>query len=296
VHPLDVESRGPTLRAAIAEGQPYHAELRLQSRTAEYRWHDCQLTPERGSSGAIVRWLGTFTDVEDLRQAIAARDEFLSIASHELRTPLTALQLRLQNLRRGLSTATHQMIEQKLDSAIEQSRRLDVLIESLLDVSRVATGHLALELEPFDLGDAVRSVVERAAEAAARAQCRLEVRAHVGVIGNWDRLRVEQMVTNLLSNAFKYAAAKPVEIDVEAERDRARLKVTDHGIGMADADLNRIFERFERLAQTRNHGGLGMGLYITRQIVHGHGGTISVTSKPGAGSTFVVELPREPQP
>jgi signal transduction histidine kinase len=183
---------------------------------------------------------------------------------------------------------------EKLDIAVRQTHRLEKLIENLLDVSRIATGQLKLELEEFDVCDAVRDVVRRLGEDAERAGCKLELHADKPAFGKWDRLRVEQVATNLFSNAIKYAAGKPIEISLESDANIARLRVHDHGIGIGPESISRIFDRFERAVSARHFGGLGMGLYITRQIVEAHGGAIFVTSELGVGSTFTVELPQQP--
>jgi len=226
--------------------------------------------------------------------AISIRDEFLTIASHELRTPVTALQLQLQNLRRilepreGASKAAHL----KLTTAQRQAERLSKLIEGLLDVSRISAGRLLFNLEEINLAELVSSVVEQFQEEAARAGCQLVVRADESVTGRWDRLRVEQLLGNLLSNALKYAPGKPVTVCVGAKGDLARLVVADQGIGIPQEDLPRIFGRFERAVSSRHYGGLGLGLFVSQRIVEGHGGCIEVTSRPGVGSTFTVWLPR----
>jgi signal transduction histidine kinase len=144
-----------------------------------------------------------------------------------------------------------------------------------------------------DLTAVTREVLDQFAAELARAGCATELEAPHPVLGRWDPLRIEQVVANLLSNACKYGAGKPIRISVEVNGDRARLSVRDHGIGIAPADRERIFERFERAASARHYGGLGLGLYITRQVVEAHGGTIRVVSHTGAGSTFAVELPLE---
>ena len=149
--------------------------------------------------------------------------------------------------------------------------------------SRIRIGRLALQLEDFDLAALVREVVTRHTEVATRAGCTLTLEAPHPVAGRWDRLRMEQVVTNLLSNACKYGAAKPVVVAIEAHNGRARISVSDRGIGIAPEDVGRIFGRFERAASGPHYGGLGLGLYITRQIVEAHGGSISVASRPGEG-------------
>ena len=228
-------------------------------------------------------------------EALRLRDEFLSIASHELKTPLTGLQLRLQTLMRRLRKVVKDpALDEQLEKAIIQGRRLASLIENLLDVSRIATGRIKVQIEACDLGDVVRETAEHLAESAQAARCELRVDAPPGVQGEWDRLRMSQVVTNLLTNAIKYGAGKPIDVKVEATVEGARLSVTDRGIGVAAEDRERIFGRFERAVPAQNFGGLGLGLYVSTQIVEAHGGTLTVTSEPGVLTTFVVEIPRTP--
>jgi signal transduction histidine kinase len=223
---------------------------------------------------------------------VRARDEFLSIASHELRTPLSALMLQLGGLERTLHNPGDERTAKKTSAALRHTYRLAKLVDSLLDVSRLAQGRLTLNVEDCDLGDLVHEVAERLAEEARHAGCAFTLEALPGVRGPWDRLRVEQVVTNLLGNALKYGAGHPIEIAVAAHDGVATMTVRDHGIGIAADDLRRIFGRFERAAPARHYGGLGLGLYIAREIVTAHGGTIRASSSPGDGAVFTVELPR----
>jgi signal transduction histidine kinase/CheY-like chemotaxis protein len=232
----------------------------------------------------------------DLQEAVQARDAFIAIAAHELRTPLSALQLQVQSLGRasapGKADDLPETTKAKLALIDRQVSRLGKLIDSLLDVSRVRAGKLQIELEELDLAAVVRDVVARAGDEARRAGCSIELRADRAVSGQWDALRLDQIVTNLLSNAMKYGSGKPVEVLVEEDQDRARIVVSDHGIGVAPSDHERIFERFERLLSERHVGGFGLGLWIARAAVQAMGGTIHVESRLGEGATFVVELPR----
>jgi signal transduction histidine kinase len=230
--------------------------------------------------------------------ALRARDEFLSIASHELRTPLTALQLQLQSLRRAMSTmeGAWEPARTRIESAARQASRLAGLTERLLDVSRIAAGRLKLDLEEFDLADAVRELTERFADEAAKAGCKLELDLRGPARGLWDRLRVEQIVSNLLSNALKYGRGQPIQVLVDHDPMHATLSVNDAGIGIPEQDIKRIFERFERAVPSRQYGGLGIGLYVARQIVEAHGGEIRVESRVGIGSRFTIALPRQPAP
>lgn len=181
-----------------------------------------------------------------------------------------------------------------LTVVLRQSKRLSSLVEQLLDVSRIRRGFLDLELEEVDFVDIVRDASALLESAAARSGSSLSVSAPATAVGRFDRARVEQVITNLVSNAIKFARGTPIEAEVEADDARVRLVVRDRGLGIRAANQARIFERFERAASSRHYGGLGLGLYITRQIVVAHGGTIQLTSAPGEGTTVTVELPRSP--
>jgi PAS domain S-box-containing protein len=227
--------------------------------------------------------------------AVKARDEFLAVAGHELRTPLTALLLQLSSLLRLASKNQEgewPRVTERLDKTTRHGRRLQKLINELLDVSRVTSGRLALEPETIDLTALVRDTVERLTEESVKAGCRIQLQAPGPVLGMWDRQRLDQVVTNLVSNAIKYGAGCPIELKIEQTEAAAVLTVRDHGIGIDAEHQARIFGRFERAVSDRNYGGLGLGLWIARQIVEAHGGTIRVESAPGRGALFAVGLPR----
>lgn len=233
----------------------------------------------------------------DLESALGARDEFLSIASHELRTPLAALSLQVAGLERALSRRSTQTEESQRElhragRAVAHVERLTRLVDNLFDVSQITAGRLQLQREACDLADAVRSVVSGLMEQATRAGCAVGVSAPAAVSGHWDRFRIEQVITNLLTNAFKYGAGKPVEISLEVSETTARLRVRDQGIGIGPDDTERIFERFERVASGHHRKSLGVGLYIARQVIDAHAGVVRVESSSPDGTTFLVELPR----
>jgi PAS domain S-box-containing protein len=235
----------------------------------------------------------------EAQQAIERRDEFLLVASHELKTPLTSLKMQAHLLARLLPRLQRaEVAPERIDAAIQvlsrQIGRLAHLINELLDVTRLNAGRLTLARAPLDLAALAREVVERMHQQLTDARCRTELDLDGPVVGSWDATRVEQVLINLLSNALKYGAGAPIHVVVRGMEGRALLMVRDHGMGIAEADQARIFERFERAVSVRNFGGLGLGLYIVRWIVTSHGGTIRVESKPGAGATFIVELPLHP--
>ncbi|MDC0710401.1 GAF domain-containing sensor histidine kinase [Stigmatella sp. ncwal1] len=232
------------------------------------------------------------------REAVNSRDEFLSIAAHELRTPLTPLKLQLETLRRSVVAAgvDDPRVLRHLERSTAQVQRLTQLVDRLLDVSRIATGRLGLLLEDMDLSELATEVTDRFQEEAEAAGCPLEAHTPDRVRGVWDRLRLEQVLSSLISNAIKYGAGHPIDVSVEGQEGVARLCVQDQGIGLVPEDASRIFERFERAVSPKHYGGMGLGLYVARQIIEAHGGTIVVRSQPGKGSLFIVVLPMDSQP
>lgn len=231
--------------------------------------------------------------VEQLRDAVCARDEFLSIASHELRTPLTSMQLMVQQMARAAEDSVSSKVKSRAETIERGLVRLTTLVESLLDVSRIHQQKLELHREAIDLRQLVHDFVESHRLECERRKCKIEVvtGASPGT-GYWDRLRLEQVLSNLLNNAIKYGAGEPVTIRVSGDAQLAKIAIEDHGIGIPVEVQARIFERFERAVSSRHYGGLGLGLWIARNIVEAHGGHMSVQSRPRAGATFTVELPR----
>jgi PAS domain S-box-containing protein len=229
------------------------------------------------------------------QEAVAIRDEFLSIAGHELKTPLTALLFHAESLQRNALAIPPTEVADRATKMVRNAQRLARLVEELLDVSRIAAGRLTLEREQVDLSGLVSELTARIRDAAERAGSPIQLDASRPAVGHWDRLRVEQVVENLLTNAVKYGRGKPIEVTVEPRERLARLVVRDHGFGIAPADQARIFERFERAVSSRHYGGLGLGLWIARQIVEAHGGRIRVASRPDDGAAFTVDLPLSPE-
>ena len=291
----DVNNAAQAWQAGLERRDVFELECRLRRHDGSIRWHLCRAVPEL-DDGNIVAWLGTFTDCDELKRgrqaaedAVRAREELLSVASHELRTPLTTLQLRLESLKQELGAGRG---TRNVEACLRQSRRLATLVESVFDFSRITAGRLELDRARFDLAEAARGASERLADLAAAAGTSVRVEADAAVEGWWDRVRIEQVIENLVGNAIKYAAKAPVVVRVGTRANRAIVTVTDHGSGIPQADLSRIFDAFERAGSPVSTGGLGLGLYIARAYVTAHHGTITVTSAPEAGTTFTVELPR----
>lgn len=232
----------------------------------------------------------------ELEHAVRMRDDFMSIVSHEVRTPLNGLiletQLRKLHLARDNADA---FTLDKMRAMVERDERqinsLIRLIEDMLDVSRIRTGKLSIRPSRFDLSQLVSGLVENFATQAAAAGSSIHLQCANGVEGVWDEFRIEQVIANLLSNALRYGARRPVHIRVLALDGEACIEVQDEGIGVSEENQQRIFQQFERVCSKQSVAGLGLGLYISEQIVLAHGGRISVHSSEGEGATFRVSLP-----
>jgi signal transduction histidine kinase len=231
---------------------------------------------------------------QQAQEAIRLREDFVSVASHELNTPITSLQLAVQGLMRSGKPLSQESVTRTIRMVERQGWRLAALIGEMLDISRLRAGNLEMHLEPVDLAGVTREAIERLDQQIALSKCPLALRAECSVVGLWDHARLAQVVTNLITNAIKFGNAAPVEVTVEGSEGLARLVIRDHGIGIDTARLPHIFERFERGVSAKQYGGLGLGLYIVREIVTALGGSVRVASEVGAGSTFTVELPCNP--
>jgi PAS domain S-box-containing protein len=227
---------------------------------------------------------------EQYELALKARDEFIAIAAHELRNPLNVFQLSLQLLHR-VSSAPAGM--DRVRSLVEKSQfqltRLSSLVDRLLDVTRLRSGTFDLYRETFDLSVIISEVVARFIAGNPREQISIERTSTI--TGNWDRIRIDQALTNLVSNAIKYGQGKPIVVSASSDGQQTVIKVRDHGIGIAKDDLERIFDQFERATQHTGSEGLGLGLWITRRIAEAHGGSVRAESEPGNGTTFILHLP-----
>ena len=229
-------------------------------------------------------------------KAVQTRDEFLSIASHELRTPITSLSLSLQLLARvidkeGFQNVSEDRFKKSFGVAIKQLGSLDHLIGSLLDVTRITNGKLALEPELLDLSEVVHESADQLTDQIKESGCKLKLNVETGMMGKWDRSRIGQVVINLLTNALKFGKGAPIEIEVGRKSGQIFLTVRDHGLGISESDQAKIFNRFERAVNAKAIGGLGLGLHIVKEIVVAHGGTVEVRSQLGEGAQFTITLP-----
>ncbi|MDO8460951.1 MAG: HAMP domain-containing sensor histidine kinase [bacterium] len=227
---------------------------------------------------------------------IQARDQFLSIVSHELKTPLTVMLLKLHSMKNSIQNVSlaHFSIQELmnvLENSEKQIKWLTLIINDLLDVSLITTGRMNLQLVDTDLLSVTKQVKQSFSELLKRGKQKIEIHTESSVIGRWDKGRIEQAITNLVSNAIKYGESKPIEIKIFKTGNQGKFIIKDEGIGIPKQEQKVIFNLFKRSAPGGYKKGLGVGLFITSQIVKIHGGNIKVSSIPTKGTTFTIELP-----
>ena len=228
---------------------------------------------------------------------IRARDQFLSIVSHELKTPLTIMLLKLHDMLNSIQSVSLanfsiQKLMKVLKNSEQQIKWLSLMINDLLDVSLISTGRMKLQLEDTDLVSVVEQVKQSFSEMLKKEKYKIKIHAKSSVVGKWDKVKIEQVITNLVSNAIRYGESKPIEIKIFMNRGQGTFIIKDEGIGIPAQEQKAIFELFKQAPEPKEYKkGLGVGLFITSEIVKMHGGKIKVSSVPQKGTSFTVELP-----
>lgn len=303
IHPDDLENTSKLYTEATENFGRLEIEYRLRRSDGEYRWAIDIGMPRFSIEGDFIGYIGTVIDIHDrklfeekLQDAVKARDEFLSIASHELKTPLTSLSLQTQLIQKVAEKSEDEAYSLKrmkkfVDHASRATSRLSHLVDDMLDISRINTGKLSIERENFNLGSLTQEIAERMEGEFEAAQCPLTLEVDENVQGNWDKFRIEQVISNLFSNAIKYGKRTPVHVTLKSDGENAVWSIKDRGPGIPEEAQSRIFDRFERAVNINEVTGLGLGLFICRQIIDMHEGYIGVKSTPGAGATFSFSLP-----
>lgn len=233
---------------------------------------------------------------QSLQKEIRSRDEFLSIASHELKTPLTSMLLQTQtalhNIRNvSVARFSFESLLKMLESVENQTKRLSKMINDLLAVSVITVGNLQLEYEEIDLNELIKGVLTDFAARIEKENYTVSFEPKEKIVGSWDKIRIEQAVSNFISNALKYGNHKPIEIKTSKGKNTAELSIKDNGIGISKQQQKIIFELFQRAVTPEQYKGLGVGLYITQKIISAHGGSVEVNSNPNKGSEFTMKLP-----
>jgi len=312
IHPDDRASTREEMKKRVNGRHTKHFQNRYRRADGTYVWIEWTSfpVPEKGVMYAVGHDITERKRAEEIRlqleqekaarieaeRGIEVRNDFISIASHELKTPLTSLTMHTQlinsMIQDGTLASLPQDTQQKLvDLTQRQLNRLTNLTGDLLNVSRISAGLVMLDLQASDLSQIVQNVLESSRIELEKCGCLIEAQLEPRLMGIWDSSRVEQVVTNLLSNAMKFGKGRPIRIVTQTDGGVARLLVQDQGLGIRPEDQARIFERFERAVPIKTHEGLGLGLYIAHQFVAAHGGTLRVKSALNKGSTFIAELP-----
>ncbi|WP_408095592.1 PAS domain-containing protein [Peredibacter sp. HCB2-198] len=311
LHPDDINRTIMTWQNSLRTGEPYQIEYRLKRHDGIYRWHLGLAIPIRNEDGTIKEWLGTNTDIHDakmaseelkgltqkLKMALQSRDEFISIASHELKTPITSIKLKNQMQLRALAQKTPQALNperiQNLAHETDlQISRLARLVDDMLDVSKIRLGQFALNRERVKISELVQHVIKYMKPEFQENDCPVpELNIIQDAEGNWDKIRIEQIIQNILSNGIKYTEGKRLLITINVEDKLASVAIKDQGPGISEELKERIFDRFERGVKASEISGMGLGLFISQQIALAHHGKITVDSKKGEGCVFTLYLP-----
>jgi two-component system phosphate regulon sensor histidine kinase PhoR len=294
VHPDDIEETIAKYVDSLQTGKTFEVENRYRrGRDGIYRWHLNKAMPLKNENGEIIFWVGTATDIEDQKRELERKDEFIGLASHELKTPLTSLKGYLQLISTRQNDELPALVKRYINKANVVANKLQFLVDDLLDVSKVKAGRLNYNLDVVNLKSIVNACTESAVHMYDTFDFEVENETDFMIKGNAERL--EQVLMNLINNAVKYSKGnKRVIVKTHKHENWVRVSITDFGIGLSDEQQHKVFERFYRVDDKKSMtSGLGMGLFISSEIINTHGGTIGVESKLGSGSTFYFDLPLE---
>lgn len=303
IHPEDIPAAQEAFNEAKKAQSTCVCEVRAKNVNGNYNWFLVRLEPIMNERNRLSHWYGTMIDISEqrfirdaLQNAVRVRDEFLSIASHELKTPLTSLLLQTQMRKRYIEKGEYERFAPDklllMKNADEnQLKRLISLVDEMLDISRIRNGKLTINKTHFNFRELLLEVASRFDLQAQERNATLTVQCDKDYYVTWDRYRLQQVLENLLTNAIKYGNGTPILITVADSENSLFFTVKDHGGGIQEKDISRIFERFERATTANEVSGLGLGLYIVKKIVLAHAGNITVKSKPGEGAEFTVEIP-----
>ena len=291
VHPEDLAKNLPLWMHAVSTGDPYEVQERMRTRNGEYRWVLTRALPIRNNENQIVKWIGTSTDIHEQKINEQRKDTFLNISSHELKTPLTIVSAYTQLI------CDHEQVNkdeelniycQKIKSHIT---KMEKLIEELLDVSRIDAGKMYYDMQADDFDRLIRDSVEDF-KSISPANNKIELTGDSGTVVRCDRTKINQVVYNLLTNAIRYSPKNaPIYINLDKRGEMAVCRITDLGSGIPKGEIDKIFHKFYRTVNNTTAGGLGLGLYISKEIIKHHNGQIEVESEEGKGTTFQFFLP-----
>ena len=291
VHPDDYDNVNAAWMHCLSTGDIYHFDVRLKNKNGEYRWHTVIGEPTLDNENNIVKWVGAFTDVHEQKLKEERKDEFITIASHELKTPLTTAKGYLQLLELSADESNKQDTKLFVEKASQAVNKLSKLISELLDASKINLGKLNYTATSFNFNEMVADTIENIQLTSPTHAIIRTGKVLDKVTGDKDRL--QQVIINLLNNAIKYSpGAEKVFINVEQENDTVKVSVKDTGIGIAKHSLHKVFEKYHRIEEhAARFQGLGIGLFISYEIIQRHHGKLWAESETGKGSTFYFTLP-----
>jgi PAS domain S-box-containing protein len=312
VHPSDVDNLKKEMDKVFSGERELNFEFRIITKSGFIHWILARAKLMKDSEGYLSKLIGINIDITEqklieqklrlteagLLSALSVRDDFMAIASHELKTPLTSLKLQFQIFERGIMKNdsliyTSERIKSFITKNTNQIDRLNRLVDDMLDISRLRTGKFSINKEPCELGQLLESILFRFKDQFEACGSGVPVVENIEKsYGEWDSHRIEQVLTNIITNSIRYGGGKPISISIKNYEESVRFSVKDQGIGIPKSHHEKIFHVYERGSDTRDTSGLGLGLFITRQIVEAHGGKIWVESDVNQGSIFHVDLPR----
>lgn len=293
IHPDDLPSTFSDWNKAVAYGSVFVREHRLQMTGAKYRWHLSRIIPYEDEQGHISKWIGTATDIDDLKQMAIRKDDFLSVASHELRTPITSIKAYSQLLVNTYQHSKDEFLKNALAKLEVQANKMTKLVTDFLKLSKIEADKFQLNKETFCINDLVNEIVADIQLVSVNHKIIVEESEPANVTA--DRERIAQVITNFLNNAVKYSpGAEQIVVSIKHDNNRTTVSVTDKGVGIKPEEHRKIFDRFYRAKSNGSIpvSGFGIGLYISTEIIQRHNGEIGVNSEEGKGSTFYFTLPQ----
>lgn len=292
VHPDDREENLALWTNAIATGEDFLLEHRFRRKDGIYRWQLSRAKALKDSNGNITMWVGTSTDIQDIKELEEQKDYFISMASHELKTPITSIKGYIQLLEGKYRNSEDLLLKNALKVVHKQIESLTTLVGDLLDVSKIKTGGLQLRTKPFSINNLINEVIAEIQQMNPQNEINFSWDKEITVVADEENIR--QVIINFLTNAVKYSPnAKQVSVSLKSAENKLTVSVTDAGIGISEENQSKIFERFYRVEgkNEKTFPGFGIGLYIAAEIIRKHKGTIGVNSEMGKGSTFYFTLP-----
>ncbi len=292
VHPDDFPATNTAWKKAFSNGEIFQQEHRFCMAEGKSCWHLTRIIPYHDNNGAISKWIGTATDIDDMKLAAIRKDDFLSVASHELRTPITSIKAYSQLLLETYGNSDDNFLKNALTKLEVQSNKMTKLVTDFLKLSKIESGKLQLTKTRFKINDLVSEIAAEIQFVSVNHRIRIEELGTAEVLA--DRERISQVIANFLNNAIKYSpGTDEVIVTIEPSGNTVRVLVKDKGIGVKPEDHKKIFERFYRAKSNGNipFSGFGIGLYISAELIRRHEGEIGVNSEEGKGSTFYFALP-----